>query len=111
MEIAMSALPLVLILMLTGSLTATATAAEHHASFHVACAQGRSLGLRIEGRQARVQLADGELVLARKPSSLGRHFRSGDATLNLDDGFVAFARRGDWDWQDCHIDPSFVSER
>jgi len=52
-----------------------------------------------------------ELVLSRKASSLGQHFRNGEATLILDDAFVAFVRRGDWDWLDCHIDPSFGSER
>ncbi|PJG45935.1 hypothetical protein CAF53_17000 [Sphingobium sp. LB126] len=102
MEIAVPALPLAFALMLAAS--STAQSVEHHEAFHVACAQGRSFGLRIEGRQARVQLADRELLLARRPSSLGQHFRSAEATLIIDDAFVAFVQRGDWDWQDCRID-------
>ncbi|WIW90378.1 hypothetical protein K3M67_20330 (plasmid) [Sphingobium sp. V4] len=105
----MTALPLAFVLMLMGA--ATAAAVEPHETYHVACAQGRSFGLRIEGWQAHVQLADSELVLARKPSSLGQHFRSGDATLILDGGFVAFVQKSDWDWQDCRIDPAVGSER
>lgn len=88
-----------------------AEGSEHHEAFHVVCAQGRSFGLRIEGRRARVQLADSELVLAARPSSLGQHFRNGDATLIIDDGFVAFAQKGDWDWQDCRIGPTSGSKR
>jgi hypothetical protein len=108
-EIAVPALPLIAALMLVGSLPAQA--ADNHEDLHVACAQGRSFGLRIEGRQARVQLADSELVLVRKSSSLGQHFRNGVATLIIDDGFVAFVQNGDWDWQDCHIDPKSGSDR
>ena len=105
----MPARPIAFILMLTGF--STAAAAEPHEAFHVVCAQGRSFGLRIEGRQARVQLANGELVLSRKLSSLGKHYRNGEATLILDDGFVAFVQKGDWDWQDCRIDPKSSSDR
>lgn len=108
-EIAVPALPLFAALMLAGS--SAAQAADDHEALHVACAQGRSFGLLIEERQARVQLADGELVLARKASSLGQHFRNGDATLIVDDDFVAFVQRGDWEWRDCHIDPPSRPER
>lgn len=108
-EIAVPALPLLAILMLMGS--SAAQAVDHHKALRVVCAQGRSFGLRIEGRQAHVQLADSELVLVRKPSSLGQHFRNGDATLILDDDYVAFVQRGDWGWQDCHIDQPSGSDR
>lgn len=107
LEIAVPALPFVFVLMLTGSTAAEAI--QHQEALHVACAQGRSFSLRIEGWQAHVQLANGDLILSRKPSSLGQHFRSKDATLILDEGFVAFAQKGDWDWQDCHVDPEFGS--
>ena len=108
-EIAVPALPLIAALMLAGSLPAQA--ADNHELLHVACGQGRGFGLRIEGRQARVQLADSELVLVRKPSSLGQHFRNGQATLILDDGYVAFVQKDDWDWQDCHLDEPSAPKR
>ena len=44
-EIAVPALPLIAALMLVGSLPAQA--ADNHEDLHVACAQGRSFGLRI----------------------------------------------------------------
>lgn len=98
----LSILPVIVALPVTGS--AMAFAAKHHEELHIGCAKGRSLRVSIEGPRARVQLADSELLLTSKPSSLGRHFRDGSATLIIDGAFVAFARKNDWDWQDCHVE-------
>ncbi|WP_143075114.1 hypothetical protein [Sphingobium sp. AP50] len=105
----MSGFSLVLAVVLIGA--SMASVAEPHEALHIMCAQSRTFDVRISANQARVQLADGQLLLTRKPSSLGDHFRNDDATLIIDEDFVAFAQRGDWDWQDCHVDPSFGPKR
>lgn len=102
LEIGLSALPLLAALLLAVA-PWKGLAAEPGGNVRVQCAEGRKFHLRIVGRQARVQLDDGGLVLVRKPSSLGQHFRSGQATLIIDGDFVAFARKGDWNWRDCQI--------
>lgn len=76
-----------------------------HEVLHVACAQGRSFDVRVDGDSARVQLADRELLLIRKTSSLGQYFRDDHATLIIDGSFVALVQKDQLGWRDCHVAP------
>ncbi len=69
----------------------------------VKCAGERHFLLRIQPQRVKVVVDRRSFELRRQPSSLG-YYRSGDTTLIIYGDFVAFVSRGNFGWQNCHIE-------
>lgn len=69
----------------------------------VKCAGDRHFLLRLHPQGVEIVVDGRSFELSRRPSSLG-YYRSRDATLIIDGDFVAFVPRGDFGWQNCHIE-------
>ena len=69
----------------------------------VKCAGDRHFLLRLQTQSAEVVVDGRSFDLLRRPSSLG-YYRSREATLIIDGDFFAFVPRGDFGWQNCHVE-------
>jgi len=90
-------LPIIL-LFPTACATAAATAA---ADLLYQCEGGEAFTVRDSGSAAVVRFADGDYVLQRKRSSLGRRYASPDAALIIDGETAVFVAEDRLDLDDC----------